>query len=217
MEQVFQIERIKQMRTKNEETILNIIEYINEKFFTVREIPSVQEIADYIGIAKSSASRYLSLMESRGLVKRGDAYYSIQTLKIQKAMKNVQQLPIVGDIDCGTPILAEQNIESYLTISGDFLGTGNFFVLMAKGNSMINVGIEDGDYVVIRQQPSADEGQIIVAMTEDGECTLKRYYKDRRRKKIRLHPENDEMEDMYYDNIEIQGVAVKVIKNLENV
>jgi len=217
MEQVFQIERIKQMRTKNEETILNIIEYINEKFFTVREIPSVQEIADHIGIAKSSASRYLSLMESRGLVKRGDAYYSIQTLKIQKAMKNVQQLPIVGDIACGTPILAEQNIESYLTISGDFLGTGNFFVLMAKGNSMINVGIEDGDYVVIRQQPSADEGQIIVAMTEDGECTLKRYYKDRRRKKIRLHPENDEMEDMYYDNIEIQGVAVKVIKNLENV
>ena len=217
MEQVFQIERIKQMRTKNEETILNIIEYINEKFFTVREIPSVQEIADYIGIAKSSASRYLSLMESRGLVKRGDAYYSIQTLKIQKAMKNVQQLPIVGDIACGTPILAEQNIESYLTISGDFLGTGKFFVLMAKGNSMINVGIEDGDYVVIRQQPSADEGQIIVAMTEDGECTLKRYYKDRRRKKIRLHPENDEMEDMYYDNIEIQGVAVKVIKNLENV
>ena len=205
------------MRTKNEETILNIIEYINEKFFTVREIPSVQEIADYIGIAKSSASRYLSLMESRGLVKRGDAYYSIQTLKIQKAMKNVQQLPIVGDIACGTPILAEQNIESYLTISGDFLGTGNFFVLMAKGNSMINVGIEDGDYVVIKQQPSADEGQIIVAMTEDGECTLKRYYKDRRRKKIRLHPENDEMEDMYYDNIEIQGVAVKVIKNLENV
>ena len=205
------------MRTKNEETILNIIEYINEKFFTVREIPSVQEIADYIGIAKSSASRYLSLMESRGLVKRGDAYYSIQTLKIQKAMKNVQQLPIVGDIACGTPILAEQNIESYLTISGDFLGTGNFFVLMAKGNSMINVGIEDGDYVVIRQQPLADEGQIIVAMTEDGECTLKRYYKDRRRKKIRLHPENDEMEDMYYDNIEIQGVAVKVIKNLENV
>ncbi|MBE5734310.1 MAG: repressor LexA [Clostridiales bacterium] len=217
MERVFQIERIKQMRTKNEETILNIIEYINEKFFTVREIPSVQEIADHIGIAKSSASRYLSLMESRGLVKRGDAYYSIQTLKIQKAMKNVQQLPIVGDIACGTPILAEQNIESYLTISGDFLGTGNFFVLMAKGNSMINVGIEDGDYVVIRQQPSADEGQIIVAMTEDGECTLKRYYKDRRRKKIRLHPENDEMEDMYYDNIEIQGVAVKVIKNLENV
>ena len=205
------------MRTKNEETILNIIEYINEKFFTVREIPSVQEIADHIGIAKSSASRYLSLMESRGLVKRGDAYYSIQTLKIQKAMKNVQQLPIVGDIACGTPILAEQNIESYLTISGDFLGTGNFFVLMAKGNSMINVGIEDGDYVVIRQQPSADEGQIIVAMTEDGECTLKRYYKDRRRKKIRLHPENDDMEDMYYDNIEIQGVAVKVIKNLENV
>lgn len=203
------------MRTKNEETILNIIEYINEKFFTTREIPSVQEIADHIGIAKSSASRYLSLMESRGLIKRGDAYYSIQTLKIQKAMKNVQQLPIVGDIACGTPILAEQNIESYLTISGDFLGKGDYFVLMAKGDSMINVGIENGDYVVVRQQTTAEEGQIVVAMVEDSECTLKRYYRDRPNKRFRLHPENDKYEDMFYDNIAIQGVAVKVIKNLE--
>ena len=103
-----------------------------------------------------------------------------------------------------------------MTISGDFLGAGNYFVLMAKGESMINAGIDDGDYVVIRQQPSAEEGQIVVAMVEDGEATLKRYYKDKRRKKVRLHPENDEMEDMFFDSIEIQGVAVKVIKNLED-
>jgi repressor LexA len=125
-------------------------------------------------------------------------------------------IPLVGNVAAGAPILAEQNIESYLTISGDFLGTGTYFVLKAKGPSMIKVGIENGDYVVIRQQPSAEEGQIVVAMTEDGECTLKRYYKDKRRKKIRLHPENDEMKDMFFDNIEIQGIAVKVIKNLDN-
>lgn len=204
------------MRSKNEETILNIIEYINEKFFTVREIPSVQEIADHIGVVKSTVSKYLTEMENRGLITRDNTHYSIETLKMKKTMKNTQQLPIVGNIACGTPILAEQNIESYLTISGDFLGTGTFFVLMAKGDSMINAGINDGDYVIVRQQPSAEEGQIVVAMVEDGECTLKRYYKDKRRKKIRLHPENEKMKDMFFDNIEIQGVVLKVIKNIDS-
>lgn len=204
------------MRSKNEETILNIIEYINEKFFTVREIPSVQEIKDHIGVMKSTVSKYLTEMENRGLITRDNTHYSIETLKMKKTMKNTQQLPIVGNVACGTPILAEENIESYLTISGDFLGTGTFFVLMAKGDSMINAGINDGDYVIVRQQPSAEEGQIVVAMVEDGECTLKRYYKDKRRKKIRLHPENEKMKDMFFDTIEIQGVALKVIKNIDS-
>lgn len=205
------------MRTKNENTMQEIIDFINKRFFADRNVPSIQEIADEVGLNKSNVSRYLTAMEEKGMISRNGSYYGLETNSMKKVSRNLQQLPIVGDIACGTPILAEQNIESYLSISGNFLGAGNHFVLMAKGNSMINVGIEDGDYVVVRQQPSAEEGQIVVAMTEDGECTLKRYYKDKRRRKIRLHPENDDMEDMYFDNIEIQGIAVKVIKNLENV
>ena len=205
------------MRTKNENTMQEIIDFINARFFADRTVPSIQEIADEVGLNKSNVSRYLTAMEENGMISRNGSYYGLETNSMKKVSRNLQQLPIVGDIACGTPILAEQNIESYLSISGNFLGAGNHFVLMAKGNSMINVGIEDGDYVVVRQQPSAEEGQIVVAMTEDGECTLKRYYKDKRRRKIRLHPENDDMEDMYFDNIEIQGIAVKVIKNLENV
>lgn len=205
------------MRTKNEKTMQEIIDFINARFFADRTVPSIQEIADEVGLNKSNVSRYLTAMEEKGMISRNGSYYGLETNSMKKVSRNLQQLPIVGDIACGTPILAEQNIESYLSISGNFLGAGNHFVLMAKGNSMINVGIEDGDYVVVRQQPSAEEGQIVVAMTEDGECTLKRYYKDKRRRKIRLHPENDDMEDMYFDNIEIQGIAVKVIKNLENV
>ena len=81
---------------------------------------------------------------------------------------------------------------------------------------MINAGIDDGDYVVIRKQETAKEGQIVVAMIDNGECTLKRYYIDRKKKKIRLHPENDEMEDMYFSKVSIQGVAVKIIKNVED-
>ena len=204
------------MRTKNENTMQEIIDFINKRFFADRTVPSIQEIADEVGLNKSNISRYLTAMEEKGMISRNGSYYGLETNSMKKVSRNLQQLPIVGDIACGTPILAEQNIESYLTISGDFLGAGNYFVLMAKGESMINAGIEDGDYVVIRQQPSAEEGQIVVAMVEDGEATLKRYYKDKRRKKVRLHPENDEMEDMFFDSIEIQGVAVKVIKNLED-
>ena len=202
------------MRTKNEEIIKEILDFINKTFFHEREIPSVQEIADHVGLAKSSASRYLSEMEARGLIRKSGSFYGLETKAMQKAMKNVNELAIVGRIACGTPILAEENIESYLTISGDFLGAGDFFALRAKGNSMINAGIDDGDIVIIKKQSAADEGQIVVAMVDDGDCTLKRYFIDRRKKKIRLHPENDNMEDMYYDKVEIQGIAVKIIKDI---
>lgn len=202
------------MRTKNEDIIKEILNFINKTFFQEREVPSVQEIADHVGLAKSSASRYLSEMEARGLIRKSGSFYGLETKAMQKAMKNVNELAIVGRIACGTPILAEENIESYLTISGDFLGAGEFFALRAKGNSMINAGIDDGDIVIIKKQSAADEGQIVVAMVEDGDCTLKRYFIDRRKKKIRLHPENDNMEDMYYDKVEIQGIAVKIIKDI---
>ena len=78
---------------------------------------------------------------------------------------------------------------------------------------MINAGIVDGDWILFRQQDTAEEGQIVIARV-DNEATLKRYYLDKKRKKVRLHPENDEMEDMFFDSINIQGIAVKVIKNL---
>ena len=203
------------MRSKSTETMNEILDFINETFFNTREIPSVQEIADHIGIAKSSTSRYLTEMENRGMLRRNSSFYGIETNKMQKAMKRVSLIPMVGEIACGTPILAEENIESYLTISGDFLGQGEFFALRAHGDSMINIGVNNGDYVVIKKQSFADEGQIVVAMVNDGDCTLKRYFIDRKRKKIRLHPENDEMEDMYFEKIDIQGIAVKVIKNIE--
>ena len=78
---------------------------------------------------------------------------------------------------------------------------------------MINAGVSSGDYVIVRKQETAEEGQIVVALVDD-EATLKRYYRDTKTKRIRLHPENDAMQDMYFNNIQIQGIAVKVIKDL---
>ena len=200
------------MRTKNQEVMYEIISIINDTFLKTSKTPSLQEISDRIGLSKGTISKYVTEMIQKCMLERTGDHHGLMT-KDMKADKGFNRLPIVGNIACGTPILAEQNIESYLTISGSFLGAGEFFVLIAKGDSMINVGIDDGDYVVIRKQSTANEGQIVVALIED-EATLKRFYIDKRKKKIRLHPENDDLEDMYYDSIDIQGIAVKVIKNI---
>ena len=128
-------------------------------------------------------------------------------------LNEVSYLPVVGSIACGTPLLAEENIEKYLPVPNDFLGAGKFFILRANGNSMIKAGIEDGDYVIVKQQETAEIGQIIVALIND-EATLKRYYIDNEKQQVRLHPENDKMKDMYFKNVVIQGIAVKVIKDL---
>ena len=200
------------MRTKNQEVMYEIISIINDTFLKTSKTPSLQEISDRIGLSKGTISKYVTEMIQKGMLERTGDHHGLMT-KDMKADKGFNRLPIVGNIACGSPILAEQNIESYLTISGSFLGVGEFFVLIAKGDSMINVGIDDGDYVVIRKQSTANEGQIVVALIED-EATLKRFYIDKRKKKIRLHPENEDLEDMYYDSIDIQGIAVKVIKNI---
>ena len=203
------------MRSKSEAVMQQIIEYVNRRYFNGDTVPSLQEIADVVHLNKSTVSRYLTEMEAKGLISKSGAYYGLKTNSMKKVANHLHQLPIVGDVACGTPILAEQNIESYLTLSGNILGSGEYFVLKAKGDSMINIGIEDGDYVIIRQQDSAEDGQIVVALVNDGDCTLKRFYKDEKTKTYRLHPENDNMEDMVFDKVNIQGVAVKVLKDIK--
>lgn len=124
------------------------------------------------------------------------------------------RVAVLGRVSCGLPKYAEENIEEYVSLPVSLFGQGRFFILRADGESMIEAGIEDGDMVVIRQQSTASEGQIVVALVED-ETTLKRYYIDKRRRCVRLHPENSEMEDIYVNDCIIQGVAVHVIKALE--
>lgn len=205
------------MRTKNQETISAILTYIDRTYDKKNKAPSMQEIADFVGLSRPMVSRYIASMVENGMLERGTGHYALITPYIKKVMPGNQRLPIVGTIACGTPILAEENIESYLTISGSFLGAGEHFVLIAKGDSMINIGIDDGDYVVVRKQNTANEGQVVVALIDNEEATLKRFYNDKRKKKVRLHPENDDLEDMFYDysNVNIQGIAIKVIKNLD--
>ncbi len=201
------------MRSKNPELMQKIIEYINSEYSDNGRTPTLQEIANAFEISKACVSNYIAEMENRGMLENDGSCRGIRTKMMNKLQQAVEYLPVVGSIACGTPMLAEQNIETYLPIPKDFLGAGSYFILKAYGDSMVNAGIDDGDMVIVRRQETAEEGQIIVALI-DSETTLKRYYLDEKRKRIRLHPENDELDDMYFKSIDIQGVAVKVIKDI---
>ena len=204
------------MRTKSADLMNRIINYIDSVHSLYKRTPTMREISSALNISVSCVCRYITEMTKNGLLVNNGKSRGVVTEKMNKQVR-VQEVPVVGEIACGTPILAEENIESYMSIPNELLGFGKHFILRAKGNSMINAGISNGDLVVIQQQNSADFGQIIVALVGD-EATLKRYMYDSENKKIILHPENDEMEDLVFDynsNIIIQGVAIKVIKNLE--
>ena len=201
------------MRSKNPLLMNKIIEYIDTHYSKNGSTPTLQDIADALNIAKSSASRYLETMKNNGMIEKDNGWHGVRTKTMTKMIQGIEQIPVIGTIACGNLLFAEENIESYIPVPKDFLGSGKHFFLKATGNSMINAGIVDGDWVLCRQQDTAEEGQIVIARV-DNEATLKRYYLDKKRKKVRLHPENYEMEDMFFDYINIQGIAVKVIKNL---
>ena len=198
------------MRTKDQGIIADIEKYVCEFSDRYGYSPTLQEIADGIGISKATASRYVNKMCEDGI------FDTAGRRSITSAKTKVQSIrvPILGNIACGIPKFAEENIEEYVKLPVTLFGKGNFFILRAYGDSMIEAGIEDGDLVLIRQQNYADEGQIVVALIDD-DATLKRYYPEPQKHRIRLHPENSHMDDIIVDHCEIQGVATKVLKDLE--
>ncbi len=200
------------MRVRNQETMLQIKQFIEDYQETHGEMPAQRTIAQFVGLAVSSLNGYLVEMTENGMLSKSGTI-SRKYLSTKQCDTHTY-VPLVGSIACGTPLFAEENIERYITFSSSMLGAGKHFLLRAEGNSMINAGIDDGDLVLVRQQDNAEEGQIVVALIDDS-ATLKRFYRDRKNKKVRLHPENDNMEDMYFNNVVIQGVAIKVIKDLE--
>ncbi len=200
------------MRSKNKELMKQIKEFVESYYMVEYRSPSTTEIAKNVGIARGTAYKYLIEMRERGMLSYDGK--EVQTETTHKVKPNVTRAAILGSVACGEPSFAEENIEEYVSLPESIFGKGEFYILRAKGESMINAGINNGDLVVIRQQSSADDGQIVVALVDD-EATLKRYYRDDKKQRIRLHPENDTMEDIFVDNCLIQGVAVKVIKNLQ--
>ena len=199
---------------KSEQKINEIFEYLEDFIFEHGYSPSYREISKAVNLkSTNSVKEYLDILEQQQFIKRQPT--KNRTIEIVSRQKQeIIDLPVVGQVAAGVPILAEQNIEDTISISGSFFGikdnkSNNLFVLKVKGESMIEVGINDGDFVVANSQNVAENGEIVVAMI-DGEATVKSFYKESTR--IRLEPANSSFSPIYSSNVTILGKVVGVIR-----
>ena len=165
--------------------------------------PSVRDICKAVGLSSTSTVHgHLKRLEQKGLIRRTSKMSrAIEILDADSEAKaKVMSVPVVGNVTAGLPILATENVEEYIPLPNSFVRDENSFVLIVKGESMIEAGINDRDFIVVRKQNYADDGDIIVALIED-EATVKTFYQEG--KKIRLQPENPTMEPFIYNANEV--------------
>lgn len=202
------------MRHKSVNRMKEIQAFAEEYYINNRHSPSTTEIAKAVGIARGTVYKYLVEMADKGMIKYDGQ--QIITDKTSKISTELTSVAILGSVSCGLPQLEEENAEEYLSLPVALFGSGSFYLLRAKGTSMIEVGINPGDLVLIRKQSEAKDGEIIVALVNN-ENTLKRLRVDEANHCVRLHPENKKMQDIIVpegESLQIQGVAVHVIKAL---
>lgn len=177
--------------------------------------PSVREIGQALGLTSSSTVHsHLSALGRKGYLRRDPSKpRALEILKDEHEVpvKKVVPLPVVGHVTAGLPILAQQNIEDYFPLPQEFVRSEECFILKVRGDSMVDAGIYDGDLLVVRRQPTANDRDIVVARIDD-EATVKRFFKEDGR--IRLQPENPRMEPIYARDVAIEGVALAVIRRL---
>jgi len=177
--------------------------------------PSVREIGQALGLTSSSTVHsHLSALEKKGYLRRDPSKpRALEILKDERDVpaKKVIQLPVVGQITAGVPILAQQNIEDYFPLPQEFVRSEECFILKVRGDSMVDAGIFDGDMLVVRRQQTAKDRDIVVARMED-EATVKRFFREDGH--IRLQPENPRMEPIITRDVAIEGVALAVIHRL---
>ncbi len=195
---------------------LRILSYIKEEINSKGYPPSVREICTAVGLSSTSTVHsHLTALEKKGFIKKGNnKNRAIEVIDQESAMydlpkKEIVNIPLIGSIAAGQPILATQNAEDLFPIPVEWVGKNDSFVLQVKGDSMINAGIFNGDYVVISCQNSARNGDIVAALIDD-EATLKRYFREKDH--IRLQPENDNMEPILSTEVAILGLLKCVIR-----
>ncbi|MBQ9365856.1 MAG: transcriptional repressor LexA [Schwartzia sp.] len=192
----------------------SILKYIKEFTQNHSYPPTVREIGAAVGLKSSSTvQKYLTCMEERGVIERDRMKPRSIELPGAVEMRRTTPVPLVGDVAAGTPILAEQNIESTYPMPTDLLGTQDeTFMLTVHGESMINVGILDGDYVIVRQQDTADDGEIVVALVNGEEATVKRIFFEK--DAVKLKPENDNMEPFYEKDVKVLGKVIGLYRQM---
>ncbi|MFZ7131216.1 MAG: transcriptional repressor LexA [Eubacteriales bacterium] len=193
----------------------DILDFMKEELNLKGYPPSVREICLAVNLrSTSTVHSHLAKLEQKGYIKK-DATKprAIEILDrnfLPKHQKEIINIPIVGRVTAGEPILAVENIEDSFPLPIDFVNNKECYILSIKGSSMINAGILDGDYVIVEKQSTASNGDIVVALVDDEEATVKRFFKEKNR--VRLQPENSTMEPIYREHVIILGRVIGVIR-----
>ena len=202
--------------SKRQEAIMDFIKAeVKQKGYP----PSVREIGAAVGLASSSTVHgHLARLESKGYIRRDPtkprAIEILDPEGLEAIKPGVLHVPLIGKVTAGLPITAIENIEEYFPLPESF-GTSedHLFMLEIVGESMIDAGILNGDYVVVKQKNTADNGEIVVAMTDEEEATVKRFFKEKNY--FRLQPENASMDPIIVDNVSILGKVVGVYRTIQ--
>ena len=201
---------------KQESKQLEILRYIYDTVKDHGFPPTVREICSAVGLSSTSTVHgHLERLERKGLLFK-DATKP-RALEITQAGKEAlgikpDVIPIIGVVTAGQPILAVQNVEDYFPVPSSLKNyAGELFMLRVHGTSMINIGILDGDYVIVHQQDTADKGEVVVAMTDENEATVKRFFKESDH--YVLQPENDTMDPIILQNVTILGKVVGLYRD----
>lgn len=192
----------------------SILKYIREFLVERGYPPSVREIGKAVGLKSSSTVHtYLNQLEDLGMIRRDPTKPRAIDILDEKPWSGTSQIPLIGAVAAGVPITAVENIEDVYFFPTDLLGTREAtFMLRVKGESMINVGILDGDYIFVKQQDTANNGDIVVALVSGEDATVKRIYFEQ--DCVRLKPENDAMESFYEKDVAVLGKVIGVFRRI---
>ncbi|MCH4184625.1 MAG: transcriptional repressor LexA [Eggerthellaceae bacterium] len=205
--------------TKRQKAVLSCIEsFIQEKGYG----PTVREICQLMGLSSPSTVHvHLKALEEKGLIERDPLKSRSITLPSQHNHESVDiiaheneqavSLPLIGNVAAGVPILADQNVTDHMTLPKEIVGDSASFLLSVHGESMIEAGINDGDYIVVKEQQTAQNGDIVVALIDDG-ATVKRFFKETDH--IRLQPENSSMDPIIVRDCSIVGKVVALFRHI---
>ena len=196
-------------RRPNGDTQQRILDYIENYIEVNGYPPSVREIGQAVDLKSTSTVHgHLNRLERKGLLHR--EAMKPRTIDVTREDKpQIVKLPVLGKVAAGVPILAEENAEGFIQLPDTIVGRGEHFILEIRGDSMISAGIMNGDYVVVKRQQTAQNGDIVIAMIDD-EATCKRYFKEPDR--IRLQPENPRMQPFYARSVTILGKVTAVYR-----
>ncbi|OGH85615.1 MAG: repressor LexA [Candidatus Magasanikbacteria bacterium RIFOXYC12_FULL_33_11] len=189
-----------------------ILDYVSEYIQTNGYSPYYEEISEKFGLsALSTVHEHISELVDKGYLEKDER--KERGLYLPKKRKQYLEIPLVGQIACGQPIEAIEDKEEVIKVAREQSLRGNLYALRAKGDSMIGDGIFDGDIIIAKKQESAENGDTVVAILDDNQATLKKYYLEN--DKIKLQPANPEYKAIYRKEVEIRGVVVKIIRNLK--